>query len=188
MCVLTTASLRNPPHHHCQIIPFLLPIFPLFLDWTGRDNLGLERAVRPGVFLIHLDGADMFNIHRSSAAGLDTLHYISFRGKIGADLGTLDVKLRARMNAVAACWAAAEQLILSPADSMNVVLTYWHIYCMWLMSWSLSLSNCFFPFYYCLSGTFSNLCSDIPIIPALLSNAPVTKCLCRVAGKIILFD
>lgn len=63
--------------HHRQIIPFLLPIFSLLLDWTGRDNLGLERAVRPSVLLIHLDGADMFNIHRSSAVGLNIFHYIS---------------------------------------------------------------------------------------------------------------
>lgn len=40
--------------HHCHIIPFLLPIFSLSLDWKGRDNLGLERTVRPGTLLIHL--------------------------------------------------------------------------------------------------------------------------------------
>lgn len=43
----------NTPHH-CHIIPFLLPIFSLLLDWKGRDNLGLEQAVRPGTLLIHL--------------------------------------------------------------------------------------------------------------------------------------
>lgn len=86
-CLWTSRCVFQLPRpstipHHCQIIPFLLPILPLLLDWTGRDNLGLERAVRPGVLLIHLDGADVFNIHRSSAVGLDIFHYISSQGKI----------------------------------------------------------------------------------------------------------
>lgn len=54
MCVSEPSCPSTIPHHR-QIIPFLLPIFSLLLDWTGRDNLGLERAVRPGVLLIHLD-------------------------------------------------------------------------------------------------------------------------------------
>ena len=65
------------------------------------------------MFLIHLDRADMSNSHRSSAAGLNIFHYISSQGKILADLGTLHAKLRAWMNAVAACWAVVEQLILT---------------------------------------------------------------------------
>lgn len=81
-CSQTSRCVFYPPccstiPHHCQIIPVLMPIFPLFLDWTGRDNLGLERAVRPGALLIHFDVADLFNIHRSSDMDLNIFHYIS---------------------------------------------------------------------------------------------------------------
>lgn len=54
-CLLLAWRWSTPLNWH--IIPFLLPIFfffSLLLDWKGRDNLGLERAVRPGTLLIHL--------------------------------------------------------------------------------------------------------------------------------------
>lgn len=53
-CLLLAWPWSTPLNWH--IIPFLLPIFffSLLLDWKGRDNLGLERAVRPGTLLIHL--------------------------------------------------------------------------------------------------------------------------------------
>lgn len=77
VCVLN-ATIPPPHHcHHCPIIPFLLPIFSLSLDWTVRDNLGLERAVRPGALLIHFVAADVFIIHRSSAMCFSIFHYIS---------------------------------------------------------------------------------------------------------------
>lgn len=52
-CLLLAWPWSTPLNWH--IIPFLLPIFfSLLLDWKGRDNLGLERAVKPGTLLIHL--------------------------------------------------------------------------------------------------------------------------------------
>lgn len=121
VCVLTATSLRNP------LPPSNNPLstanfFPLLLDWTGRDNLGLERAVRPGVLVIHVDRADMFNIHRSSAVGLDMLHYTSARGKVSQIWALCMLDLEQKMNAVATCWAELDHLISSSSASMNVVL------------------------------------------------------------------
>ena len=46
-------ALKYTPQLSYNLLSFA-NFFSLLLDWKGRDNLGLERAVRPGTLLIHL--------------------------------------------------------------------------------------------------------------------------------------
>lgn len=88
------SNRHNPPQLSNN--PFSSANF--FLDWTGRDNLGLGWAVGAGVLLIHLERPDRFNIHRSCQFWeLEKIWVLCIPDFIE------------RKSLVVACWAAAVQ-------------------------------------------------------------------------------